>query len=80
MASKKTKKKKKFKLELPKNVLHSFSIKNSRIRIEYREILRISQYSVRMRENTDQKSSEYGHFSHCDRIMAVIFSCEKIRL
>ena len=28
-----------------------------------REILRISQYSVRMWENTDQKNSEYGHFS-----------------
>ena len=27
----------------------------SRIRTEYREILRISAYSVRMRENTDQK-------------------------
>ena len=27
----------------------------SRIRTEYREILRISPYSVRMRENTDQK-------------------------
>ena len=24
---------------------------------------RISPYSVRMRENTDQKNSEYGHFS-----------------
>ena len=27
----------------------------SRIRTEYGEILRISQYSVRMQENTDQK-------------------------
>ena len=27
----------------------------SRIRTEYGEILRISPYSVRMRENTDQK-------------------------
>ena len=25
-------------------------------------LLRISPYSVRMRKNTDQKSSEYGHF------------------
>ena len=32
------------------------------IRIEYGEILRISPYSVQMRENTDQKNSEYGHF------------------
>ena len=33
----------------------------SRIRTEYREIRSISQYSVRMRENADQNSSEYGH-------------------
>ena len=32
------------------------------IRTEYREILRISPYSVRIRENTDQNNSEYGHF------------------
>ena len=24
-------------------------------------------YSVRMRENTDQKNSEYGHFSRSDK-------------
>ena len=35
----------------------------SRIRTEYREIWSISPYSVRMRENTDQNNSEYGHFS-----------------
>ena len=35
----------------------------SRIRTEYGEILRISPYSVRMQENTDQNNSEYGHFS-----------------
>ena len=35
----------------------------SRIRTEYGEILRISPYSVRMKENTDQKNLEYGHFS-----------------
>ena len=29
----------------------------SRIRTEYREILRISRYSVRIRENTDQNNS-----------------------
>ena len=34
-----------------------------RIRTEYGEILRISPYSVQMRENTDQNNSEYGHFS-----------------
>ena len=35
----------------------------SRIRTEYGEIRSISPQSVRMRENTDQKNSEYGHFS-----------------
>ena len=34
----------------------------SRIRTEYGEILCISPYLVRMRENTDQNNSEYGHF------------------
>ena len=29
---------------------------------EYGEILRISPYSVRMRENADQNNSEFGHF------------------
>ena len=35
----------------------------SRMRTECREILRISLYSVRMRENTDQKNSVSGYFS-----------------
>ena len=30
---------------------------------EYGQILRMSPYSVQMRENMDQKNSEYGHFS-----------------
>ena len=34
----------------------------SRIRTEYGEILLISPYSVRMRENADQNNSEYKHF------------------
>ena len=34
-----------------------------RIWAEYGEILRISPYSVRMRENADQNNSEYRHFS-----------------
>ena len=33
----------------------------SRIQTEYGEILRISPYSVRIRENTDQENSEYRH-------------------
>ena len=35
----------------------------SRFWTECGEILRISPYSVRMRENTDQNNSEYVHFS-----------------
>ena len=35
----------------------------SHIRNEYGGIPRISPYSVRMRENTDQKNVENGHFS-----------------
>ena len=35
----------------------------SHIRTDYGEILRISPYSVLMRENTDQKNSVFGHFS-----------------
>ena len=32
-------------------------------------LLRISPYSVRMQENTDQKNSEYGYFSHSTRFI-----------
>ena len=35
----------------------------SRIRSEYGEILHISPYSIRMRENADQNNSGYRHFS-----------------
>ena len=35
----------------------------SRIRNQYGEILCISPYSVRMRKNTNQKNSVFGHFS-----------------
>ena len=35
----------------------------SRIRTEYEEILCISPYLVRMRENTEQKNFKYGHLS-----------------
>ena len=35
----------------------------SRIWAEYGEILRISPFSVRVRENADQNNSEYGDFS-----------------
>ena len=33
-----------------------------RIWTEYGDILRISPYSVQMRENTDHNNSKYGHF------------------
>ena len=35
----------------------------SRVRTEYGEIRSIPPYSFRMRENTDQKNSVFGHFS-----------------
>ena len=38
----------------------------SRIGTEYGEILCISPYSVRMRENADWNNTEYGHFSRSD--------------
>ena len=37
-----------------------------RIWTEYEEILRISSYSGRMRENADQNNFEYGHFLHSE--------------
>ena len=43
-----------------------FSSVFSRTGTENGEILRIFPFSVRMRENTDQENSEYGHFSHSD--------------
>ena len=39
-----------------------FLVRISRIQTEYGEMLLISSYSVQLRENADQKSSEYGHF------------------
>ena len=38
----------------------------SRIRTGYGGILRISTYSLQMRENTDQSNSPYGHFLRSD--------------
>ena len=35
----------------------------SHMRTEYGEILCISSYAVRMRENADENNSEYEHFS-----------------
>ena len=44
----------------------------SRIQTECGEIRSISPYSVRLRENTDQKISEYGHFSRSVRLLSII--------
>ena len=41
----------------------------SHIWTEYGEIIRVSPYSVRMRENTDQNNFEYGHFLSSDGSM-----------
>ena len=46
----------------------------SGISIEYGKILRISLYSVQMRENTDQKISEYGHFSRSAVLGALLLN------
>ena len=43
----------------------------SHIRTEYRKIASITPYSVQMRENTDQKNSEYGHFSCSNSIKTI---------
>ena len=46
----------------------------SRIRTEYWEIRSISPYSVRMRENTDQKKLRiWTHFTQCDSHISSIF-------
>ena len=42
--------------------LELFWVVFSSIQTKYGEILLISQYSVRMRENTDQNNYEYGYF------------------
>ena len=57
------------RMHLPKYFKSGFTLYTlellQRIRqwwMPYNKILRISPYSVRMRENTDQNNSEYGHF------------------
>ena len=47
----------------------------SRIRTECGKILHISPYSVQLRENKDQKNSEYGHFLRCDWLLAFFYVC-----
>ena len=46
----------------------------SRIRTEYGDILRISTYSVRMRENKDQKKLRiWTHFTQCSFVLHSLF-------
>ena len=47
----------------------------SRIRTEYGEIFCISQFSVRVRENTDQKDFECEHFLCSDRCSSLWHIC-----
>ena len=47
-------------------ILYIHCVKSVLIRSEYGEIIRISMYSVWIRENADQNNSEYGHFSRSD--------------
>ena len=44
---------------------------------EYGEILSMSPYSARLRENTNQKNSKYGHFSHSVENLDSIFQKKK---
>ena len=51
----------------------------SRVRTEYVEIRNMSSYSVRMRENSNQKSSVFGHFSHREEPLEYLAS-QKVSL
>ena len=45
----------------------TYCVKSARIRsFSGTHLLRISQYSVRLCENTDQKNSKHEHFSRSD--------------
>ena len=50
----------------------------SSIWTEHGKILRISPYSVRMRENVDQNNSEYGHFLHSVKV--ILFLVNEIQV
>ena len=60
------------------SVIGSFWSVFSRIRTEYGEIHCISPYLIWMRENTDQKNSEYGGFSRSDTVIC-FSSCKKAK-
>ena len=44
----------------------------SRIQTEYGDLLRKCPYAVQMRENTDQKNSEYGHYLRSERLQKTV--------
>ena len=44
----------------------------SRIRTEYGEIIRISWYSIQMRENADQNNCGYKHFLRSEMVLVEI--------
>ena len=50
------------------------------IQTEYGEIFHISPYSVQMREYTDQKNSEYGHFSRSVNLQFRSYSLQCVQL
>ena len=73
-----------FNISVPEKCLYSefFYSVFSRSQTEYGEILRIFPYLRGMRENTEQKNCEYGHFLRsvffkvnlCN--LALIFKCQ----
>ena len=50
---------------------------SSRIWTEYRETRSIFPYSIRMKENKDQKNSKYGHFSRSEGFIFQLKCCFK---
>ena len=52
----------------------------SRIRTEYGDLQIKSPYSVRMRENTDQKNSKYGYFLRSDATVLCILIYELLTM
>ena len=50
-----------------------------RIRTEYEEIQSISPYSIEIRENRNQKNSEYEHFSHSYHLWATVVKLIRTR-
>ena len=84
---KETQKELKNKLEREEREQHcvkSFQIQSyfwsvfSCIRIEYRDLLRKSPYSIRIQENIDQKKTQYLHTFHTVKINATLRKDDEI--